>query len=56
MDKQTENLLLIGGGLALLYYMYTNGLLTGGNAATPTEEAEAESSTIAANLNSMYGG
>jgi hypothetical protein len=53
MDKQTQNLLLIGGGLALLYYLYTNGLLAGANAETPTEAAESESSTIAGQLASM---
>jgi hypothetical protein len=53
MDKQTQNIVLIGGGLALLYYLYTQGTFAGANAETPTEGAESETSTINAQLNAM---
>jgi hypothetical protein len=56
VDKQTENLVLIGGGLALLYYLYTQGAFSSANAETPTEAVESESSTITANLASMFPG
>jgi hypothetical protein len=55
MNKSTQNLLWIGGGIAVLYYLYQNGLLGGaaGSAETPAELLASTNATVAANLNAF---
>lgn len=55
MNKQTQNLLLIGGSLALLYYLYTQNSGNGANAETAEEAAQSGASTLSADLESVLG-
>jgi hypothetical protein len=53
MKKSTQNLLMIGGGLALLYYLFTRSR-SAGNAETSTEAAQSAASTLSANLAAQF--
>lgn len=55
MDKQTQNLLMIGAGLAVAYYLYTQQNSVPGSAATQEEEAQSAASTLSANLADVLG-